>query len=68
MAPRRPSLFLAAAAGEARYNHAGRWEDVGLMTRESDEVKELLAELRDVQREHLDEYRKVTQRSLELQR
>lgn len=35
--------------------------------RESDEVKELLAELRDIQREHLDEYRKVTQRSLELQ-
>ena len=34
---------------------------------ESDEVKRLLEELRDVQREHLAEYRKVTQRSLELQ-
>lgn len=30
--------------------------------RESDEMKELLAELLDVQREHLAEYRKVTQR------
>jgi hypothetical protein len=38
------------------------------MMRESDEIKELLAELRDVQREHLEEYRKVTQQSLELQR
>ena len=34
---------------------------------ESGEIKELLTELRDVQREHLAEYRKVTQRSLELQ-
>jgi len=34
---------------------------------ESGEIKELLIELRDVQREHLAEYRKVTQRSLELQ-
>lgn len=34
---------------------------------ESNEIKELLVELRDVQREHLAEYRKVTQRSLELQ-
>jgi hypothetical protein len=35
--------------------------------RESDDIKELLVEIRDVQREHLAEYRKVTQRSLELQ-
>jgi hypothetical protein len=35
--------------------------------RESDEIKRLLEELRDVQREHLAEYRRVTQRSLELQ-
>ncbi len=35
--------------------------------REPDEIKELLAELRDVQREHLEEYRKVTRQSLELQ-
>jgi len=34
---------------------------------DSNEIKELLVELRDVQREHLAEYRKVTQRSLELQ-
>lgn len=34
---------------------------------ESDEIKELLIEIRDVQREQLTEYRKVTQRSLELQ-
>ena len=36
--------------------------------RDSDEIKELLTELRDVQREHLNEYRKVTQQSLDLQR
>jgi len=35
---------------------------------ESDEIKGLLTELRDLQREHLEEYRKVTQQSLELQR
>jgi CHASE3 domain sensor protein len=34
---------------------------------ESEEVKALLTEIRDVQREHLIEYRKVTKRSLELQ-
>ena len=34
---------------------------------ESNEIKELLVEIRDGQREHLNEYRKVTQRSLELQ-
>ena len=34
---------------------------------ESGEIKELLIEIRDVQREHLAEYRKVTQRSLDLQ-
>ena len=32
-----------------------------------DEIKQLLTELRDTQREHLTEYKKVTQRSLELQ-
>ena len=35
---------------------------------ESDEIKQLLMEIRDQQREYLAEYRKVTQRSLELQR
>ena len=34
---------------------------------ESDEVKELLTEIRDLQREQLANYQKVTQRSLELQ-
>jgi hypothetical protein len=34
---------------------------------ESDEVKELLTEIRDLQREQLAHYRQVTQRSLELQ-
>lgn len=36
-------------------------------TEDTKELKELLTEIRDVQREHLAEYRKVTQRSLELQ-
>lgn len=34
---------------------------------ESNEIKELLTEIRDQQREQLAEYRQVTQRSLELQ-
>ena len=34
---------------------------------ESEEVKALLTDIRDAQREHLAEYRKVTKRSLELQ-
>ena len=34
---------------------------------ESDEIKGLLRELLEVQREHLAEYRRVTQRSLDLQ-
>jgi len=34
---------------------------------EGDEVQKLLREIRDTQREHLAEYRQVTQRSLELQ-
>lgn len=34
---------------------------------ESDEIKQLLGEIRDQQREYLTEYRKVTQRSLDLQ-
>lgn len=34
---------------------------------ESNEIKELLTEIRDLQREHLAEYRQVTQRSLALQ-
>ena len=34
---------------------------------ESEEIKKLLVELRDVQREHLAEYRRVTERSLALQ-
>jgi CHASE3 domain sensor protein len=34
---------------------------------ETEDIKGLLAEIRDAQREHLAEYRKVTQRSLELQ-
>jgi hypothetical protein len=34
---------------------------------DSEEIKDLLIEIRDVQREHLTAYREVTQRSLELQ-
>ena len=34
---------------------------------ESDEVKELLTQIRDLQREQLANYKQVTQRSLELQ-
>lgn len=32
-----------------------------------DEIRQLLTEIRDSQREHLAEYRRVTERSLELQ-
>jgi len=32
-----------------------------------DEVKQLLAEIRDLQREHVDEYKRVAHRVLELQ-
>ena len=34
---------------------------------ESNEIKELLTEIRDLQREQLTEYRNVTERSLKLQ-
>jgi len=34
---------------------------------DGDEIQKLLREIRDTQREHLAEYRSVTQRSLELQ-
>jgi cytochrome c-type biogenesis protein CcmH/NrfG len=34
---------------------------------ESQEIKELLTEIRNTQREHLDEYKRAAQRSLELQ-
>jgi len=34
---------------------------------DSDEIRRLLQEIRDTQREHLAEYRRVTERSLELQ-
>jgi len=34
---------------------------------ESQEIKELLAEIRDGQKEHLAEYKRVAERSLELQ-
>jgi CHASE3 domain sensor protein len=34
---------------------------------EGDEIRQLLKEIRDTQREHLAEYRRVTERSLELQ-
>ena len=34
---------------------------------DSDEIKKILSEIRDAQLEQLAEYRKVTQRSLELQ-
>jgi CHASE3 domain sensor protein len=34
---------------------------------EGDEIRQLLNEIRDTQREHLAEYRRVTERSLELQ-
>lgn len=35
---------------------------------DSREFTHLLVEIRDIQREHLEEYRRVTQESLELQR
>jgi cytochrome c-type biogenesis protein CcmH/NrfG len=35
---------------------------------DSNEIEQLLTELRDLQREHLAEYRRVTEQSLELQR
>lgn len=38
------------------------------LMRESDEIRDLLVEIRDAQREHLAEYRRVTEQSLELQR
>jgi CHASE3 domain sensor protein len=34
---------------------------------DNDEIGRLLQEIRDIQREHLGEYRRVTERSLELQ-
>ncbi len=34
---------------------------------EPDEISEMLREIRDIQNEHLNEYKRVTQRSLELQ-
>jgi len=34
---------------------------------DGDEIRQLLKEIRDSQREHLAEYRRVTERSLELQ-
>ena len=34
---------------------------------EPDEISEMLREIRDIQTEHLNEYKRVTQRSLELQ-
>ena len=34
---------------------------------DADDLKALLAEIRDLQREHLTEYRRVTRQSLELQ-
>ncbi len=34
---------------------------------ESDDIKTLLIEIRDAQREHLEEYRTASQRALELQ-
>jgi hypothetical protein len=38
-----------------------------MTNQERDEIQKLLREIRDTQREHLAEYRQVTQRSLELQ-
>ena len=35
--------------------------------KEPDEISELLREIRDIHTEHLNEYKRVTQRSLELQ-
>ena len=34
---------------------------------QSDDIKQLLTEIRDVQRDHLDEYKRVTERMLEIQ-
>ncbi len=41
--------------------------DIGDSMQESDDIKQLLMEIRDHQREYLTEYRKVTQRSLDMQ-
>ena len=38
-----------------------------IIMNEPDEISELLREIRDIQTEHLSEYKRVTQRSLELQ-
>lgn len=38
-----------------------------IIMNEPDEISELLREIRDIQTEHLNEYKRVTQRSLELQ-
>lgn len=38
-----------------------------IIMNEPDEISELLREIRNIQTEHLSEYKRVTQRSLELQ-
>lgn len=40
---------------------------IGRIMKDEQELAQLLREIRDGQREHLEEYKKVTQRSLELQ-
>ncbi len=34
---------------------------------QSDDIKQLLTEIRNLQRDHLDEYKRVTERMLEIQ-
>ena len=69
--PGRPAAYPDSTRDECGRNFScrrGRASgNISAIMRESDEIKGLLTELRDVQREHLAEYRKVTQRSLELQ-
>mgnify|MGYP003577736520 CR=1 FL=1 len=45
------------------------WTNIALYLMESDDrIEKLLEEIRDIQREQLAEYRRVTQQSLELQK
>jgi CHASE3 domain sensor protein len=65
---RRPATFnldllLPGDITTAAVSVKAEWINMG----ETDEIKALLAEIRDTQREYLAEYREVTRRSLELQ-
>jgi hypothetical protein len=56
-------LLLPGDITTAAVSVKAEWINMG----ETDEIKALLAEIRDTQREYLAEYREVTRRSLELQ-